>query len=455
MIKHRLFIEVSRYAKIAWPLILNNLVLAGMQFADTVMVGQLGAEELAAVAVGSAVWFFGFCVSMGLLMAVSASVAVSFGEEDFSQIGVYHRQGYFFAALCSIFIIVTAQYWVPVFLSHVGVVDSFRQQAVAYVQAIAWGAPGMMLFLVLRFTTEGVGRTKPIMSATLVALVLNIFLNYLFIYGKYGMPALGAEGAGVASAITNVALGIGMAIYLAKSSFYKHFKLWQGNWRPDLGLQKALFKLGAPIAVAMAAEVGLFNAVAILMGTLGASVAASHQIAINFASTTFMIPMAISAAATVRVGHLLGAKQLEQARYSAWVGVGLCVSVMLVSALTLLFYRDVLVGWYTPVVEVATLAIDMLAVAAIFQIVDGVQVGASGVLRAYKDTRVPMLITLFAYWVCAFPCAYVFAVVWQLPPTSIWWGFVIGLGIAAVFMLLRMHVTSAKRMVNIHLAEGV
>ncbi len=438
--------ELRHYGLIAAPLVLNNLALAGMQFADTIMVGQLGAEALAAVAVGSAVWFFGFCVSMGLLMSISATNAVLFGEQEWLRIGEVHRQGYTLAFICSIIIVVVSQFAVKPFFEIVGIDVSFRDQALAYVKAISWGAPGMMAFFVMRFTSEGVGRTKPIMISAFGALIVNVCLNYLLIYGHAGLPALGAEGAGYASALTSTLLALGMATYLGISKRYKIYQLWSGNWYPRRNEQLALVKLGAPIGVALAAEVGLFNAVAILMGTLGATVAASHQIAINFASTTFMIPMAVSAAATVRVGHLIGSSKLRDASYSAWVGVGLCVSSMLTSATVLFLYRDILVGWYTPVQEVAQLAIDMLFVAAVFQIVDGIQVGASGVLRAYKDTRVPMLITVFAYWICAFPCAYVFALVLDYPPTAIWWGFVIGLGLAAFMMLLRMHLTCSRNL---------
>lgn len=436
--------EMRQYSRIAWPLILNNLAMAGMQFADTVMAGQLGEQALAIVAVGSAIWFFCYCFSMGLLMALSAFIAHSFGANQFAAIGAYARQGVSIALLMSCLVVLFAQAGVESFYQWVGIDATIQPGAVAYVQAISLGAPSMFLFLVMRYVTEGIGVTRPIMIATIFQLICNVFLNYCFIFGHFGAPAMGAVGAGVASAITMVLTALGMFTYLKRHPRYSAYQLWRGEWWPNRAIQRQLWGLGMPMAIGISAEVGLFNAIALLMGSLGATAAAANQIAINFASTTFMIPMAIGAAATVRVGHLLGANRPDDGRYAAWFAVGLCTSIMALSAVCLLLFRDVLVTWYTPVASVGAIAIDMLAIAAIFQVVDGVQVGVAGALRAYKDTRVPMVICLFSYWVCAFPAAYVFVKVWQWPAATVWWGFVIGLGIAACLLGQRLRIISGR-----------
>lgn len=436
--------EIRHYSRIAWPLVLNNLAMAGMQFADTVMAGQLGAEALAIVAVGSAVWFFSYCFSMGLLMALSAFIAHSFGAKNDVAIGAYARQGVTIALLMAFLVLMFAQFGVARFFAAIGIDANIHRGAVDYVQAISMGAPLMFLFLVMRYITEGIGVTRPIMIATVFQLLCNVVLNYCFIFGHFGAPAMGAVGAGVASAITMNLTALGMFVYLRRHPRYQEYQLWRGEWWPNRALQRQLWGLGLPMAIGISAEVGLFNAIALLMGSLGATAAAANQIAINFASTTFMIPMAIGAAATVRVGHLLGANRPEDGRYAAWFAVWLCVGIMALSALCLLFYRDVLVTWYTPVASVGAIAIDMLAIAAVFQVVDGLQVGVAGALRAYKDTRVPMVICIFSYWVCAFPTAYVFVKVLQWPPSSVWWGFVIGLGVAGVLLSQRLRVISSR-----------
>ena len=440
--------ELRHYIRIAWPLVLNNLAMAGMQFADTVMAGQLGAEALATVAVGSAVWFFCFCFSMGLLMALSASIAHSFGAQRPIAIGEYARQGASIALLLAGFVVVFAQLGVANFFDAVAIDQSFRASAVEYVKAISFGAPAMFLFLVMRYVTEGIGETRPIMVATVFQLICNVFLNYCFIFGNFGAPAMGAVGAGVASAITMSLTAVGMLMYLIWHPRYLPYQLWRGRWMPVWSLQRELWWLGLPMAIGISAEVGLFNAVALLMGSLGATAAAANQIAINFASTTFMIPMAIGAAATVRVGHLLGADRHLDARYAAWFAVWLCTGIMAVAAVLMFLTRDALVTWYTPVASVGAVAIDMLAIAAIFQVVDGLQVGAAGALRAYKDTRVPMFISLFAYWACAFPAAYVFVIVLQWPASNVWWGFVIGLGLAALLLSQRLRIIANRRVIS-------
>jgi MATE family multidrug resistance protein len=195
--------------------------------------------------------------------------------------------------------------------------------------------------------------------------------------------------------------------------------------------------LGVPIAITITAEAGLFNAVSILMGTLGPEITAAHQIAINFASTMFMVPLALNSAITVRVGHALGKGDLDYARFAGGFGVFMCALFMACSATFLLLFRDAVVSIYTQDAAVKGIAISLLLMAAIFQVADGIQIGAAGALRGYKDTRIPMAINIFAYWVIAFPLAYLAAVVYQLPPNYIWGGFVAGLSIAAVMLTWR------------------
>ncbi|MEM8682366.1 MAG: MATE family efflux transporter [Pseudomonadota bacterium] len=431
--------ETRTLLKLAGPLIVNNLSIAGMQFADAVMAGKLGAEALAAVAVGSSVWFMFFMLLLGMMMAISPIAARHAGAGNDHLIGRYTRQALYLAVALAIPVIAIAQYLVPGFLAFLTIDDSFRDITSDYVAAISWGAPGIFMFLALRFTNEGVGFTKPIMWTSLLALVCNVFLNWVFIYGKLGAPALGAVGCGVASAITMWVILFALGGYMLVNPLYRRYQIFSrvAPLRPDV--LKEIVVLGVPIAVTVTAEAGLFNAVSLLMGTLGASIAAAHQIAINFASTTFMIPLAISAATTVRVGYQLGRNEPENARRSGLIGIAICTATMVVSAGVLLVARDPIVSMYTTDPTVTSIAISLLLMAAIFQVADGLQVGAAGALRGYKDTRLPMIMTTFSYWVIAFPLAFMAAVVWKLEPHFVWSGFVAGLCIAAVLLSARFY----------------
>lgn len=434
--------ESRELLKLAGPLIINNLSVAGMQFADAVMAGKLGAEALAAVAVGSSVWFLFFMVLLGLMMAISSIVSRHIGAGGDALVGRYTRQGVYLALILSLPVIACAQLLVPPLLELLGIDTAFRQTTADYVGAIAWGAPGIFVFLALRFTNEGIGHTKPIMYVSLLALASNVFLNWVFIYGKLGAPAMGAVGCGVASAITMWLIMFVLGGYMFADPRYKRLEIFSRVAPVRLDVLKEIIVLGVPIAVTITAEAGLFNAVSILMGTLGPNIAAAHQVAINFASTMFMVPMAIAAATTVRVGYRLGQERPGDARRSGLIGILFCTGFMTASATFLLLGRDLVVAMYTDDVAVTSIAISLLLMAAIFQVADGIQVGAAGALRGYKDTRLPMIMTTFAYWVVAFPLAYLAAVTWALEPHYIWGGFVAGLCIAAVLLGARFLVLS-------------
>lgn len=431
--------EIRSLAKLAGPLIVNNLSIAGMQFADAVMAGRLGARELAAVAVGASVWFLGFTMCLGLMMAISPIAARHFGAGNLNLIGRYTRQGLWLAAVLGLTFIVLMHTLAEPLLAFVGVAEEFRDLTIGYAKAIVFGAPAICAFLALRFTTEGIGETKPIMYTSLLALVMNVFLNWVFMFGKLGAPAMGAVGCGVASAITMWAIMFALGTYLFVHPRYRPLQIFVRVAPLRLPVLREIVVLGAPIAVTITAEAGLFSAVSILVGTRGTAITAAHQIAINFASTMFMVPLALSSATTVRVGQAVGAGSGAEARYSGFTGILLSGLFMACSAVVLLVFRDSVVGLYTKDQTVQAIAISMLLMAAIFQVADGVQIGAAGALRGYKDTRVPMLINTFAYWVLAFPLSYLAAVTFRAPPAYIWGGFVIGLTVAAVLLSLRYH----------------
>ncbi len=436
--------EFRALLKLAGPLIINNLAIASIHFADAVMAGRLGARTLAAVAVGGSVWMLGFTFCLGVLMSVSPIVSRLYGAGDLASAGRYVRQAFWLSQILGITIAVLAILLVRPVLTFIGIDPGFRDMTVGYVQAIMLGMPAMGIFLVCRFTTEGIGETLPIMFASLLALVCNVFGNWVFMYGNLGVPAMGAVGSGLAGAISVWIMAITLGLHILRGSRYRPLKIFSVFETIRLPAMRELLALGLPIAATITAESGLFSAVAILTGTISAEIAAAHQIAINFASTTFMIPLALSSATTVRVGHALGAGDYAGARLRGWIGIGSCGVFMLAAATFMLLFRDVVVALYTNDVSVRDIAVSMLLMAAIFQVADGIQIGAAGALRGYKDARVSMVINTFAYWVLAFPLAYLAAVTYRAPPQYIWGGFVVGLVVAASLLSLRYRMISKK-----------
>jgi MATE family multidrug resistance protein len=432
-------IQFASILRISGPLIVNYLAVAGMNFADTVMSGRLGADALAAVAVGANTWMLAFSGCLGLLMAISPIIARLYGAGENDKIGRYSRHGMYIGFGLGLAILLVGRPFAETFLSLIGIDPAFRHLTVDYVRALLLGAPGILIFIALRFTIEGVGYTRPIMFTSLFSLLSNVFLNYTLMFGHFGAPALGVVGCAYASAITMWLVALALGLYVAISPRLKGLRVFSriGQFRPKLF--REIFTLGLPISVTITAEVGLFAVVSILVGTRGVEITAAHQIALSFASTMFMIPLALASATTVRVGHMLGSKRPADARVAGFTGIFMSAGFMAISALSLVLFRNQIIQIYTDDPIVTGIALSLLLVAAIFQVADGIQISAAAALRAYKDTRIPMAINLFAYWVVALPLAYLATVTYQLPANQIWVAFIVGLVLAAVLLTWRFN----------------
>ncbi|HEU4530280.1 MAG TPA: MATE family efflux transporter [Steroidobacteraceae bacterium] len=418
------------------PLIVNNLAIAGMQFTDTVFAGQLGARDLAAVAVGSAFYMFFFIGGLGLLMAMSPLVAHAYGAGDNQRIGKLARQALWLSQIVA-FTLIVPMLFADRILAAIGIAPEVIDKAGGFVRAICFGFPAVMAFLALRFVSEGIGWTRPIMYTAMVALASNVVGCYVFMYGKLGMPALGAVGTGVSNAIVMWIMLAVMLAYVRRHRVYRPFGLFSRFERPERATLGEIVALGLPIAGSIMSEGGLFVASALLMGTLGATVVAAHQIAINWASLMFMIPLSLHSATTIHVGHALGRGRPTDGRFAGWVGVAMCSVFMTVSAIAILFFGDAIAALYTQDPAVRPLAGALLLMAAIFQISDGLQVGSAGALRGFKDARVPMLICLFSYWGVGFSLAYGLGIAQQRGPAYVWVGLIAGLTVCAILLSVR------------------
>ena len=443
--RDRLVVDARAIVALGGPLLGNNLSITGMAFADTVMAGQLGAVDLAGLAVGAASFNLFMFTGFGLLMATSPSVAHAFGANDKQKVTTYARQSWWLVLALSILLFFGMRQadW---FLPAIGIAEEVLPVATGYVHAMSWGMPGLLAFFSLRYTSEGLGRTKPIMFTGFLGLTANVIGNWIFMYGKFGAPALGAVGCGVATAISMWLMFFAMFLHVRTHRAYRPFNFFARIDRPNWPVLGELTRVGAPIAGSILAEGGLFVAAALMMGGMGAVTAAGHQIALNYAAFMFMVPLAISSATTIHVGHTLGRGDVMGARNAGLIGVGMCAIVMTISAIVILLLNDQIAAVYTRDVPVRELAATLLLMAALFPFSDGVQVGAAGALRGFKDTTIPMMMCVFSYWVVGFTFAYYYGVYRGEGPVLVWIGLNVGLTVSAVLLVARYLLVTRARL---------
>jgi MATE family multidrug resistance protein len=282
------------------------------------------------------------------------------------------------------------------------------------------------------------------MFTAIVGLASNVIGCYVFMYGKLGFPALGAVGTGVSNALVMWIMFVVMLRYVRRHRVYRPLGLFSHFDWPRPRVLREILTLGLPIGGAVLSEGALFVAAAFIMGTMGTTVVAAHQIALNYAALMFMIPLSLHSATTIHVGHALGRGDFARGRFAGFAGIAMCGGFMACSALVILFFGPEIAALYTEDPAVRTLAAGLLLMAAIFQISDGLQVGGAGALRGFKDARVPMLLNLLAYWGVGFPLAYGLGVVADLGPKSVWVGLIAGLTVCALLLNVRYYWISGR-----------
>ncbi len=436
-------LEAGRTVRLAGPLIGGQLAGVGMNFIDTVMAGKLSAEALAAIAVGGSIWASVMLFSMGVLMALPPSIAQLDGAGRRAEAAPLTRQA-FWIGQALVFVALVVAFSMGPLLEWLRIQPELVPTVLGYLRALCWGMPGLALYLVLRFFSEGLGITRPTLYFGLLGLPLNAAANYVLMYGRLGAPALGAIGCGYATAIVWWAQALGMALFIARSSVYSELGLFRSIELPRLEAIRELLRIGLPIGATWLAEVSLFTLAALLIGSLGTLEVAGHQVAINFAALTYMVPLGISMAISVRVGNAVGRRDLAAARFAALVGIGVALSVQAVWATIMALFPHWVAAVYSQDPAVIERAIELLLLAAIFQFPDGLQVSAAGALRGYKDTRAPMGITLVAYWLIGLPLGYYLGFRAGLGARGIWMGLIAGLSVAAVLLVARFQRVSRR-----------
>jgi len=434
------------------PVIASQLLQMSMGFVDTIMAGHLNPTALAAVAIGAAIMNPLIVMIIGVLMAASPIIAQVFGARKLHKIGKNVRQALWLSQFLGIpvFFLLRHMEWL-MGIMHVD--PNLIPVTQGYLDAISWGVPAIGAYLVLRFFNEAIGATKPGMYFALLGVFFNITGNYVFMYGKLGFPALGAVGIGLSSAIVGWVMFIGILIYSATKKSYKRFHIFHNIHLPEWEYMRELLYVGVPNGISTFLEVSMFALVALFIGSLGTDAVAGHQIAINVASITFMIPLGLSTAITVRVGQAIGRNNIHAARFSGFTGIALSAGIMACMALLLFLFPHFITNIYTHSTHVQDIAVYLLQFAAIFQISDGLQVSGIGALRGLKDTRIPMFVNIIAYWAIGLTTGYYFGLIQHYGPQGFWIGLIAGLTSAALlhnsrFLYLTHRLLNKDKTVN-------
>lgn len=440
--------HIKSLLKLAYPILIAQLIQNLMGFIDIVMAGRVSAIDMAAVAIANSIWLPIILTVYGLIMALSAIVSQLAGAKKHHAISEQTYQTAWIALALGISIIGLYYLIAPLISSTLKLEGNLKPLLFDYLQYIVWGAPGYCLYLVLRNYSEGLSYTKPTMIISIIGLVINIPANYIFIYGAFGVPALGGAGCGIATALVYWAMFICMSIYTYNSKVLKQASLFENFYWPNLTEIKSIFSLGIPIALSLLFEISLFSIVAIILVPFGAEVVASHQIALNFTGLIFMIPLSIAMATTIKVGYALGNKNHKQAKdytlYSIILGLILAAFTATVSVIL----REDIAGIYTTEPSVIALAANLMLLASIYQFSDTIQVVSAGALRGYKDTKSILYITFISYWLVGFSVGLILGVTdWVIPRIGaygFWVGFITGLTTAAILLAYRLSVVQKR-----------
>jgi MATE family multidrug resistance protein len=435
--------EAKTLLQLALPLVIGQLAQTGISVADTIMAGGFSKVDLAGVALGSAVWLPVFLFMSGVLLALTPYIAQRVGRKDSDQTCAGLMQGLWLAlvlAVLSASILWSASLWLPLFDLEQSVADV----AIGYLNVLGYGVFPALLFQVIRFFHEGHGFTRMTMIMSIIAFLVNIPLNLMFVYGLDPIPAMGGVGCGVATSISYLVMALGGWWFYFRYPAYQRYRTHWEWLKPAISVMVALLRVGVPIAAAILFEVGLFTFIAFLVTPLGTDVLAAHQVAIGYTSLIFMLPLSLAMALTIRVGQLHGANDVEQLIMAIKVAYVISVTLGVMIAGFTLIFSGYIVAAYTSDSQVIQIAKGLLVFVALYQISDAIQVISAGALRGIGDTAAVMWVTFVAYWLVGLPAGY-FLCYGDITTRSVWLGisgfwlsFVIGLTIAAIGLIIRV-----------------
>ncbi len=426
--------------KLAWPILIGQLATVGMGVADVAMAGHSSAQDLAGVALGVSIWHIVIVTLMGALMAVNPIVSQHQGAAEFAQIPHVVRQALWMGLGLGLLAMLVANTAALVFV-HLSIEPAVQVLATDFVLVISFALPAFCCYRVLYGYSTSVNQTKPMMVIALLALLLNIGVNWLLVFGNLGFPRLGGVGCAWATLLCIWFELVAIVWWMRRSPAHRETQPFARFERPHWPKIRALLRLGLPIGVTYFAETSAFSLIALLVAGFGTVQVAAHQVALNFTSLVFMLPMSLGLALLTRVGQALGAGDTRAARFRSWVGVAMALVVALVSAVLMAWFSIRIANAYTTDTAVVAVAAQLLVLAAVFQLSDATQVCASCAIRAYKITRLPMLIHLAAFWGLSLPLGIVLGLApmwlpWRpvepMGAQGFWLALVVGLTLAAL-----------------------
>lgn len=439
--------QARKLIQLATPVLVAQTTQTLMGFIDTLMAGRVSAVDMAAVAVGTSLWLPALLFVQGLLMAFTPVFSQLHGANDEASIRPLAWQAAYIAIIGSLGVMLFLSLSSHI-LAYMELEPELSRLSEGYLQGFMWGVPAFVLYQVLRGMSEGISYTLPTMVIGFVGLAVNIPANYIFIYGHFGMPAMGGAGCGVATALVFWAMFIAMLIYMARHKKFTALALHRQIDKPKPRTMWHMTTLGAPIAMALFFEVSLFAIIALLLAPLGSNVVAGHQIALNFSSIVFMLPLSIGIAVSIRIGYYLGRGQTDIAALVGKVGLVLALFLASITAVITVLFRVEIATLYNTDPEVVALASSLMFLAALYQLSDSIQVVAAGALRGYKDTRSAFYITLFSYWAVGMTLGYTLAYTDVLVPAmgahGFWIGLIAGLTSAAILFAIRLRYIQKK-----------
>jgi len=447
--RDKLISEIKQCLLLAVPLATAQLAQSSTGFVDTVMMGWLGSETIASGGLGATLFTFLLLITTGIVTAVSPLVAEAYGAGKPQEVGKIVQQGLGISLLLGIPIVIIL--WNGgALLLLLGQNAATVALAETYLRAIAFGFIPALGFAVLKGFLSAVSQPQLITITVVLGTLFNITANYVLMFGKLGLPVLGLAGIGWASALSLWSMFIALVIYIYSQHRFINYRIFDAAFhytftKENYRIFWQIFQIGLPIGGLIAVEGGLFTVVTFLVGQIGTTSLAAHQIALQTASMSFQIALGISLATTVRVGQLAGEQDLIGVRLAGYVGISLGALSMAIAGIIFWFLPKSVISLYLDInnpnnQDVVNLAVKLLVVAAIFQIVDGVQVTAAGALRGLKDTRIPMLIGIFAYWAIGLSIGYALGIWLGYGAIGLWWGLAIGLVSAAIVLTWRFSI---------------
>lgn len=430
--------KIRQLFAILLPILVTQLTMFLMGFFDTVMSGNYRSDDLAGVAIGSSLWVPVSTGLNGILLAITPIVAQLIGGNQREKISFYVVQALYLAILIGFIVIVIGSFVVPPVLHYMNLESSVHTVAKGYLFSIAFGVIPYFLYTVVRAFIDAHGYTRITMVISILAVPINVGLNYLLIYGKLGFPQLGGIGAGVATAVTYwIIIGISM-IFITILEPFKTYAIFRSIGKISLSAWKEFVKLGIPMGFSIFFESGVFAFVTLLMSPFGKTMVAAHSSAMNFASFIYNIPISFSLALTILISFEVGARRYRDAKQYSYLGVGISVLIAVFTAIFLVFNRAWVAGIYTNEADVMLIAQQFLVYAIFFQFSDAIATPIQGILRGYKDVNVPFIFSFIAFWIIGLPLGYVLSHFTSLGAFGYWVGLISGLAFGAISLSIRL-----------------